>query len=61
MAAIVGAVAVFTAAVAAWFLLPRGTVVPAGAVPGVPGAEPREGAAGDLVDDGVLTPTPVVD
>ncbi len=62
-AAVVGAVVVAIAAVASWFLLPQPTTVPAGAVSGeellAEGAD--EGAAGDLVDDGVLTPSPVVD
>ncbi|CAN5869729.1 MFS transporter [soil metagenome] len=71
LAAVVGAIVVFAAAVAAWFLLPRGTEVPTGAVSsdlsGDPFAEEQvlspavDGAAGDLVDEGTPTPTPVVD
>ncbi|HEX2577823.1 MAG TPA: hypothetical protein VHK88_15840, partial [Aquihabitans sp.] len=57
-AAILGAIAVAGAAAAAWFLLPRGDEVPAGVVPG---QAQEEGASGDLVDEGVLTPAPVVD
>ncbi|QXC59786.1 MFS transporter [Aquihabitans sp. G128] len=58
-ASIVGAVVVISAAVASWFLLPRGSQVPAGAVPGDLLAE--EGAAGDLVDEHVLAPSPILD
>jgi EmrB/QacA subfamily drug resistance transporter len=57
-AAIVGALAVFAASVASWFLLPRGSEVPAGAVPG---EVDDDGASGDVVDDGVLSPSPIVD
>ncbi|HEV7721376.1 MAG TPA: MFS transporter [Iamia sp.] len=60
VAAIVGSVIVFTAAVAAWNLLPKGTTVPFGAQPGTPGDAGRSSAAGDLVDDGVLEPTPTI-
>lgn len=58
-AAVVGAVSVAVAAVASWFLLPSGNYVPPGAVEG--GLVETEGAAGDQVDDGVLTPSPVAD
>ncbi len=57
LAAIVGSLVVFSAAVAAFFLLPRSTNVPAGSQPGVAGDE--DNAAGDVVDDGVLEPTPI--
>ncbi len=57
-AAVVGALAVFAAAVASWFLLPRGTEVPAGARPG---ELDDEGASGDAIDDGVLAPSPILD
>ncbi len=60
-AAILGAVVVFAASIAAWFLLPRGATVPAGAVPGAPGDSAHADAAGDLVDDGILAPSPVID
>jgi len=60
-AAILGAVVVATAAVAAWFLLPNGYQVPAGAVPGVSGDTVHPDAAGEVVDAGVLEPTPVID
>jgi EmrB/QacA subfamily drug resistance transporter len=59
-AAILGAVVVFTAAVAAYFLLPQHHTAPAGAP-----AEPvdHEGeldsAAGDVIDDGTLEPAPL--
>ena len=58
VAATVGALAVFAAAVAAWFLLPRGTEVPTGAVPGELG---DDGASGDVFDEGVLSPSPIMD
>lgn len=60
LAAIVGSVVVFVAAASAWFLLPRGSEVPAGAVPGTPGDATRPDAAGDVVDDGVLEPSPTI-
>ncbi|CAN5697448.1 MFS transporter [soil metagenome] len=58
-ASIVGTVIVLAAAVASWFLLPHGNAVPSGAVPG--DLLEEEGAAGDLVDDHVLTPSPILD
>lgn len=58
-AAVVGAVVVAVAAVASWFLLPSGNDVPTGATAGA--LLDEEGAAGDLIDEGVLTPSPVVD
>ncbi len=82
-AAVVGALVVFIAAAVAWFLLPKGTTVPQGAVPGTVPADidhgPAtveapvgavdevvltpipDGAAGDLVDEGTPTPSPIVD
>ena len=62
-AAVVGAVVVAIAAVASWFLLPRGASVPPGSVSGSTLADrgDDEGAAGDLVDEGVLAPSPIVD
>jgi hypothetical protein len=60
-AGILGAVVVAAASVAAWFLLPRGAQVPAGAVPGVPGEGAHPDAAGDVVDDGAHEPSPVID
>ncbi|HEU5152627.1 MAG TPA: DHA2 family efflux MFS transporter permease subunit [Iamia sp.] len=60
LAAVVGSLVVFAAAAAAWFLLPRGSEVPAGAVPGTPGDAVRPDAAGDVVDDGVLEPSPTI-
>jgi EmrB/QacA subfamily drug resistance transporter len=57
VAAVAGAVVVFVAAVGSWFLLPTGATVPPGATPG----DPEDGAAGDLVDEGVLEPSPVID
>ncbi|NLD78586.1 MAG: MFS transporter, partial [Acidimicrobiales bacterium] len=59
-AAIVGAIAVAVASVAARRLLPRGADVPPGAHPGFSGS-PEEGAAGDVVDEGVVTPTPIIE
>ncbi|NLD76879.1 MAG: DHA2 family efflux MFS transporter permease subunit [Acidimicrobiales bacterium] len=59
-AAIVGAIAVAVASVAARRLLPRGADVPPGAHPGFAGS-PEEGAAGDVVDEGVVTPTPIIE
>ncbi len=59
-AAIAGGVAVLVAAVAAARLLPRGGVVPPGAHPGYAGS-PEEGAAGDVVDEEVVTPSPILD
>ncbi len=61
LAAIVGALIVFAAAAAAFFLLPKGATVPAGAEAGTPGDAVRPDAAGDVVDDGVLEPTPIID
>ena len=58
-AAVLGAVLVAVAAVASWFLLPSGHYVPPGAVEGA--LVDTEGAAGELVDDGFLTPPPVAD
>ncbi|HMJ77586.1 MAG TPA: MFS transporter, partial [Iamia sp.] len=60
VAAIVGSLIVFAAAAAAWFLLPQGTTVPFGAEPGTPGDAHRPDAAGDVIDDGVLEPTPTI-
>jgi len=59
-AAIVGAIAVAVASAAARRLLPRGADVPPGAHPGFAGS-PEEGAAGDVVDEGVVTPTPIIE
>jgi EmrB/QacA subfamily drug resistance transporter len=59
-AALTGAAAVAIAAVVARRLLPRPGDVPPGARPGAAGS-PDEGAAGDLVDDGVVTPSPILD
>lgn len=79
LAAVVGSLVVFTAAAVAWFLLPKGTEVPPGAVPAdvehdqvdivaTGGAADEvaltpihDGAAGDLVDEGTRTPSPIVD
>jgi hypothetical protein len=70
---------VFTAAAVAWFLLPKGTEVPPGAVPADVDRGPvtagvavgatddvvltpiPDGAAGELVDEGTPTPSPIVD
>ncbi|QYG94880.1 DHA2 family efflux MFS transporter permease subunit [Iamia sp. SCSIO 61187] len=60
LAAIVGSLVVFSAAAAAWFLLPKGAPVPFGAVPGTPGDAVRPDAAGDVVDDGELEPSPTI-
>ena len=56
--AIVGAVVVLLAAALAWFLLPKSTDVPEGAREGVPG---DDDAAGDVIDEGVLIPSPILD
>ena len=56
LAAMVGAVVVLGAAVAAWFLLPVSYAVPTGAQPGVLG---DDDAAGDVVDHGILSPSPI--
>lgn len=56
VAAIAGAGFVFVAAVGAWFLLPSGYQVPPGAHAG---ASPEEGAAGAIVDEGVLEAGPI--
>ena len=66
VAAVVGAVVVFGAAVAAWFLLPQGTGAAASGHAVAPGAIPAdtledEGAAGALIDEGALTPAPLID
>jgi Na+/melibiose symporter-like transporter len=58
VAALSGAAVVLVAAVISWFLLPAGHVLPAGAHPG---AAPQEGAAGELVDEGVVEAGPVID
>jgi Na+/melibiose symporter-like transporter len=58
LAAIVGSLVVFSAAAAAWFLLPKGTPVPFEAGPGTPGGAIRPDAAGDVVGDGELEPSP---
>jgi len=60
-AALVGAVGVLAAAAAAWFLLPKPGEVPQGATPGADTSDFQEGAAGDMVNDGVRTPSPVID
>ena len=62
LAATVGSLVVIVAAVAAWNLLPRGATAPQATVPGdaVLGTD-DEGAAGELVDEGVLTPSPIID
>jgi EmrB/QacA subfamily drug resistance transporter len=57
VAAVAGSAAVTLAAVAAWFLLPKGQDVPRGAHLG---AAIDEGAAGELIDEGVLEPGPVI-
>jgi MFS family permease len=57
VAALSGAVVVVVAAVLAWFLLPASHDVPAGAHAG---AAPEEGAAGEVVDEGVVEPGPVI-
>ncbi|MEO6629342.1 MAG: DHA2 family efflux MFS transporter permease subunit [Aquihabitans sp.] len=57
LAATVGSVVVLSAAVAAWFLLPASYAVPPDAEPGLPG---DDDAAGDVVDHGVLSPSPIV-
>jgi hypothetical protein len=57
-AAIVGTLVVVIAAVAAWFLLPHGDQPVAASAVDRPG---DESAAGDVVDDKVLSPSPVVD
>ena len=57
-AAIFGALFVFAAAVMSRFLLPRGDEVPAGSVPG---SLDDDDAAGDLVDEGVLSPSPIIE
>ncbi len=56
----VGAVAVAVAAVVARRLLPRGTDVPPGSHPGFAGSS-EEGAAGEVVDEGIVTPTPIIE
>jgi EmrB/QacA subfamily drug resistance transporter len=62
LAAMVGAAVVFVAAAVSWFLLPRGDDVPSGAhVVDATDGHQLEGAAGDLVDDGILEPSPVID
>ena len=57
VAAIAGAVVVFAAAAVAWFLLPASHVVPA---PNQPAGQTESGAAGDVVDEGVLEAAPTV-
>lgn len=57
IAAISGAVIVVVAAAVSWFLLPAGRDVPPGAHPG---ASPDESAAGEVVDEGVVEPGPVI-
>lgn len=59
-AAVAGGMAVVLAALAAAWLLPRGSEVPPGAHAGFSGS-PEEGAAGDLVDESVVTPSPILD
>ncbi|MCU1499667.1 MAG: hypothetical protein JWM47_3620, partial [Acidimicrobiales bacterium] len=58
-AAVVSAIVVLFAAVASWFLLPRGSQLTTAAGPAAPVDE--EGAAGDLVDEHVRTSAPVID
>jgi len=63
LAAATGAVVVLVAAGIAWFLLPSSHVLPA---PGAPGAvDPTDphlaNAAGDVVDEGTLEPSPIID
>ena len=60
-AALLGAVGVLLTAGAAWFLLPKPGEVPVGATPGADTSDAQEGAAGDMVNDGVRTPSPVID
>jgi len=57
VAAISGAVVVLVAAVVSWFLLPAGHDVPPGAHVG---ASAEEGAAGELIDEGVVEAGPVI-
>jgi EmrB/QacA subfamily drug resistance transporter len=57
VAALGGAGVVIVAAVIAWFLLPEGHDLPPGAHPG---AAAEEGAAGELVDEGVTEPGPTI-
>lgn len=56
--AVVGAGVVLLAATLAWFLLPKGTEIPQGAREGVPG---DDDAAGDVIDEGILVPSPILD
>jgi hypothetical protein len=64
-AAIAGGAAVLVAAVAAARLLPRGGVVPPGDHPELRGGDLRpdlEGDGdGDVVDEEVVTPSPILD
>jgi Na+/melibiose symporter-like transporter len=62
LAAMVGAAIVLVAAVGSWFLLPSPTTVPEGAhAVDVTDHHQLEGAAGDMIDDGILEPSPVID
>src|SRR5690606_39038311 len=55
-AAVAGPVVVLVAAVAAWFLLPEGQDVASGAVPG---GSPEGSAAGEVIEEGIVEPSPV--
>ncbi|MEZ5137590.1 MAG: hypothetical protein R2711_02060 [Acidimicrobiales bacterium] len=63
LAAATGAVVVLVAAGIAWFLLPSSHVLPASGAPGaVDPTDPHlANAAGDVVDEGALEPSPVID
>ena len=64
LAALVAAVVVLGAAVASWFLLPASHIVPGHTPPG-PGGQPEHqpvpGAAGEVIDEGIVEPTPIID
>ncbi len=57
LAAVVGAVVVFTAAAATWFLLPRPADAPT-PVTSAPDPTVSDSAGGDVVDAGILEPAP---
>jgi EmrB/QacA subfamily drug resistance transporter len=73
LAAVVGSIVVFSAAAIAWFLLPSSHVLPTGPGPkGHGGATPDPAdvdptdpvhapAAGTVIDDGELEPSPIID
>ncbi|MCB1039902.1 MAG: MFS transporter, partial [Acidimicrobiales bacterium] len=63
LAAVVGAAVVLLAAVAAWFLLPSSHIVPShgGAGPIDPTDPHHANAAGDVVDEGELEASPIID